>query len=133
MFETYRMLGHERELELVHEAERLERGAPNRTRRGRKRIAWVASLAVVALVSTVPLVTTARAASPHARSSTTPAWARPLSGLTPHVVERNYGVSRGLTCDLAIYTTNRAALDGTARLRPGDVTATVCVVRRVDR
>jgi hypothetical protein len=66
-----------------------------------------------------------------ARSLRTPAWARPLSGVRPYHVERSYGASRGLACDLAIYTTNRAALDGKARLRPGDVTATVCVVRRV--
>jgi hypothetical protein len=35
-----------------------------------------------------------------------------------------------MTCDLAIYTTNKAALDGKAKLHPGDTTATVCIVRR---
>jgi hypothetical protein len=65
------------------------------------------------------------------RSLTTPAWARPLRGVPPYAVERNYGTSRGLTCDLKVYTTNPAALDGKARLRPGDLTATVCVIRRV--
>ena len=71
--------------------------------------------------------------STRARFRATPAWARPLSGVGPYYVERNYGTSRGLTCDLAVYTTNRAALDGRASLRLGDVTATVCVVRRVGR
>jgi hypothetical protein len=51
----------------------------------------------------------------------------------PYLVERNYGTSGRFTCELRIYTTNRAALDGKARLRAGDVTATVCVVRRVSR
>ena len=36
-----------------------------------------------------------------------------------------------MTCDLTIYTTNKPALDGNARLHPGDTTATVCVVRKV--
>jgi hypothetical protein len=70
-------------------------------------------------------------ASSRSRPLTTPAWAQPLSGVKPYYVERSYGTSRGLTCDLSVYTTNRAALDGTASLRPGDTTATVCVVRRV--
>jgi hypothetical protein len=36
MFETYRMLGREREAELVREAERLQRGRGNRTRSWKK-------------------------------------------------------------------------------------------------
>ena len=64
------------------------------------------------------------------RSQAAPAWARPLSGVQPYVVQRDYGTSRGLTCDVSIYTTNAAALDGQGHFRPGDVTATVCVVRR---
>ena len=64
------------------------------------------------------------------RSLTTPVWARPLRGVQPYYVERNYGMSGGLSCDLSIYTANSRALDGKATLRPGDLTATVCVVRR---
>ena len=67
------------------------------------------------------------------RPLTPPVWARPLSGIRPYVVEPNYGTSRGLTCDLTVYTTNPAALDGKASLRPGDVTATVCAVKRAGR
>jgi hypothetical protein len=76
---------------------------------------------------------TARASMRSSCPPSTPAWARPLSGVKPYLVERNYGRSRGLTCDLTVYTTNRAALDGKASLRVGDTTATVCVVRRVGR
>ncbi len=60
-----------------------------------------------------------------------PSWSAPLKGLSPYTVEKDYGTSRGMTCDLTIYTTNKPALDGNARLHPGDTTATVCVVRRV--
>ena len=89
-------------------------------------IAVVSGLVIAAIV-----VTTSSAGPSYGGSLTTPAWARPLSGVRPYAVQRNYGTSRGLTCDLRIYTTNRAALDGRATLRPGDVTATVCVIRRV--
>jgi hypothetical protein len=88
----------------------------------------------MAVACAAVFVTAALAAgSTCTRSLATPAWARALSGVRPYYVERNYGTSRGLTCDLTVYTTNRAALDGKASLHPGDVTATVCVVRRVGR
>jgi hypothetical protein len=76
---------------------------------------------------------TANASAPSSCPRSAPAWARPLSGVRPYAVERNYGASHGLTCDLTVYTTNRAALDGKARFCVGDTTATVCVVRRVGR
>ncbi|HEU5213093.1 MAG TPA: hypothetical protein VFU10_10020 [Gaiellaceae bacterium] len=71
--------------------------------------------------------------SPHhaAKKWTGPSWSAPLKGVTPYTVQKDYGTSRGMTCDLTIYTTNKPALDGNARLHPGDTTATVCVVRRV--
>ena len=60
----------------------------------------------------------------------TPTWSQPLLHVHPYSVQRDYGTSNGVTCDLAVYTTNKAALDGKARLHPGDTTATVCVVRK---
>ena len=66
----------------------------------------------------------------HRAASPTPAWSKPLGGVHAYKVQRGYGTSNGVTCDLAIYTTNKAALDGKAKLHPGDTTATVCVVRR---
>ena len=71
--------------------------------------------------------------SPHqgTKKWTGPPWSAPLKGVTPYTVQKDYGTSRGMTCDLTIYTTNKPALDGNARLHPGDTTATVCVVRRV--
>jgi hypothetical protein len=63
-------------------------------------------------------------------SAATPSWSQPLLNVNPYTVQRGYGTSHGVTCDLAIYTTNKAALDGKARLHPGDTTATVCVVRK---
>jgi hypothetical protein len=89
---------------------------------------------IAAALAAATVVTAALAAgSPAGRSATGPAWARALAGVRPYLVEHEYGTSRGLTCDLAIYTTNPAALDGRASLRPGDVTATVCIVRRAGR
>jgi hypothetical protein len=76
---------------------------------------------------------TANASMRSACPPSTPAWARPLGGVRPYSVEHDYGTSHGLTCDMRVYTTNRAALDGKARFRAGDTTATVCVVRRVGR
>jgi hypothetical protein len=68
------------------------------------------------------------------RSDTSsPSWSKPLLHVNPYSVERGYGTSRGMTCDLTVYTTNKAALDGRARLHPGDTTATVCVVRKATR
>jgi hypothetical protein len=64
-------------------------------------------------------------------SQATPNWSQSLLHVTPYRVQRDYGTSRGRTCDLTIYTTNAPALDGKARLHPGDTTATVCVVRKV--
>jgi hypothetical protein len=94
----------------------------------------VAVIVGTTLACTAVFVTAALGSgSTRARPLTTPIWARPLSGVRPYAVERNYGTSRGLTCDLTVYTTNRAALDGKASLRPGDVTATVCVVKRAGR
>jgi hypothetical protein len=85
-----------------------------------------------ALATSAVLIATALASgSSCERSLTTPAWARPLSGVRPYYVARDYGSSRGLTCDLRVYTTNRAAFAGRANFRPGDTTATVCVIRRV--
>jgi len=66
-----------------------------------------------------------------AKPFTGPSWSAPLKSVTPYSVQKDYGTSRGLTCDLSIYTTNKRALDGNGRLHPGDTTATVCVVRRV--
>lgn len=66
-----------------------------------------------------------------AKSWTGPSWSAPLKSVSPYSVQKGYGTSRGLTCDLTIYTTNKAALDGNGRLHPGDTTATVCVVRKV--
>jgi hypothetical protein len=63
-------------------------------------------------------------------SAPTPDWSKPLKGVHAYKVQRGYGTSNGMTCDLAIYTTNKAALDGKAKLHPGDTTATVCIVRR---
>lgn len=65
------------------------------------------------------------------QSWTGPSWSAPLKGVSPYSVQKDYGESRGMTCDLTIYTTNKAALDGDARLHPGDTTATVCVVRKI--
>ena len=94
----------------------------------------IAPLIGTTIVCAGMLVTAALASgSTHAHSLAAPAWARSLSGLRPYYVEHNYGASNGLTCDLRIYTTNTAALEGKAKLRPGDVTATVCVVRRAGR
>jgi hypothetical protein len=91
----------------------------------------VAPLLGTTIVCAGLLVTAALASgSTQGNSRAAPAWARPLGGLRPYYVERNYGASNGLACDLRIYTTNKAALEGKAKLRPGDVTATVCVVRR---
>jgi hypothetical protein len=64
-------------------------------------------------------------------SSPGPSWSKPLKGVHAYRVQRGYGTSGGITCDLSIYTTNKAALDGRAKLHPGDTTATVCVVRKV--
>jgi hypothetical protein len=63
-------------------------------------------------------------------SAATPGWSRPLKGVHAYKVQRGYGTSNGMTCDLSIYTTNKDALDGKAKLHPGDTTATVCIVRR---
>ena len=92
----------------------------------------LAFTAVYALALTTYLAA-AEIMSPHhaAKKWTGPSWSAPLKGVTPYTVERDYGTSRGMTCDLTIYTTNKPALDGNARLHPGDTTATVCVVRRV--
>jgi hypothetical protein len=64
--------------------------------------------------------------------TTSPGWSKPLQHVRPYSVQRGYGTSRGVTCDLTVYTTNKAALDGKARLHPGDTTATVCVVRKAN-
>ena len=69
----------------------------------------------------------------HQAAAPTPDWSKPLSGVHAYKVQTGYGTSGGMTCDLSIYTTNRAALDGNAKLHPGDTTATVCVVRKVNR
>jgi hypothetical protein len=66
-------------------------------------------------------------------STTSPSWSKPLERVRPYSVQPGYGTSHGLTCDLAVYTTNKAALDGKGRLKPGDTTATVCVVRKADK
>jgi hypothetical protein len=66
----------------------------------------------------------------HQAASPTPDWSKPLRGVHAYKVQTGYGTSGGMTCDLSIYTTNKAALDGKAKLHPGDTTATVCVVRR---
>jgi len=92
------------------------------------RIGIVLGLAVAGAVAAATVALAGGTAN--ARPSKAPPWARPLVGVRPYSVARNYGTSRGLTCDLKVFTTNPAALDGKARLRPGDVTATVCVVRR---
>lgn len=68
-----------------------------------------------------------------AASSPAPSWSKPLKGVHAYSVQRGYGTSGGITCDLSVYTTNKAALDGTAKLHPGDTTATVCVVRKVNK
>ena len=65
------------------------------------------------------------------KSAPIPSWSSPLRGVKPYSVQKGYGTSGNMTCDLSIYTTNRAALDGNAKLRPGDTTATVCVVRKL--
>ena len=132
MFETYRLLGREREVELVREAARVQRTAHTPRRSSKKIVYSIGAVVALSITSALVLVASAHGSdSSYRRSGTTPAWARPLSGVRPYVVEHNYGTSRGLTCDLHIFTTNRAALDGNGRLRPGDVTATVCIVRRV--
>lgn len=96
------------------------------------RVTALCATSLVLLVAMTGGSAKASMTSSRPRPLTTPAWARPLSGVRPYSVERNYGTSRGLTCDLTIYTTNRAALEGKAPLRPGDTTATVCIVRRAD-
>ena len=68
----------------------------------------------------------------HSEAPSSPSWSKPLQHVRPYSVQPGYGTSHGLTCDLAVYTTNKAALDGKARLHPGDTTATVCVVRKAD-
>jgi hypothetical protein len=94
----------------------------------------IAPLIGTTIVFAGMLVTAALASgSTQSHSRAAPAWAQPLSGIRPYYVEHNYGASNGLTCDLRIYTTNRAALEGKAKLRPGDVTATVCVVHRAGK
>ena len=66
----------------------------------------------------------------HEAATPSPDWSKPLNGVHAYKVQTGYGTSNGMTCDLSIYTTNKAALDGKARLHPGDTTATVCVVRK---
>jgi|tagenome__1003787_1003787.scaffolds.fasta_scaffold19587153_1 hypothetical protein len=66
----------------------------------------------------------------HRASAPTPDWSKPLRGVHAYKVQEGYGTSNGMTCDLSIYTTNKAALDGRAKLHPGDTTATVCIVRK---
>src|SRR5262249_22460914 len=97
----------------------------------RQRSVVFLAVAVSAICVLVPLAAARSGLGQAPSPLATPAWARPLSGVRPYAVQRNFGTSRGLTCDLRIYTTNRRALDGHGRSRPGDVTATVCVVRRV--
>jgi hypothetical protein len=84
------------------------------------------ALAVTGYVATGHLLERADAAA------ASPGWSKPLLHVRPYSVQPGYGTSRGLTCDLSVYTTNKAALDGKARLHPGDTTATVCVVRKAD-
>ena len=67
----------------------------------------------------------------HRAAEPAPDWSKPLGGVRAYKVQAGYGTSNGMTCDLSIYTTNKAALDGKAKLHPGDTTATVCVVRKV--
>ena len=55
----------------------------------------------------------------HRAAAPTPDWSKPLSGVHAYKVQRGYGTSDGMTCDLSIYTTNKAALDGRAKLHPG--------------
>jgi hypothetical protein len=91
----------------------------------------------LSLVIGYALIVTGYVATQELRTPTagaaTPPWSKPLNGVAPYSVQRGYGTSGGITCDLAVYTTNVKALDGKGRLRPGDTTATVCVVRRADK
>ena len=92
----------------------------------------LAFTAVYALALTAYLAGAQIFSSGHAAQSWAgPNWSAPLKGISPYSVQKDYGESRGMTCDLTIYTTNKAALDGNARLHPGDTTATVCVVRKI--
>jgi hypothetical protein len=86
----------------------------------------------LALALGYALVVTGYLAAGHVftRASATPDWSQPLKGVHAYKVQRGYGTSDGMTCDLSIYTTNKAALDGRAKLHPGDTTATVCIVRK---
>src|SRR5262245_32076047 len=110
MFETYRMLGTEHEADLVRETQRLQR-RPRIVRSAGKAPARTAKVVGLAFLSAALLVTAARASDvSSARLRTTPAWARPLSGVRPYLVQRAVGTSGNLTCDLRVYTTNAAAL-----------------------
>ena len=89
------------------------------------------ALAVTGYVATGRIMQPSKATV--SAEAVTPSWSKPLNGVRPYQVQRNYGTSGGVTCDLAIYTTNKAALEGKARLHPGDTTATVCVVRKTPK
>jgi hypothetical protein len=86
----------------------------------------------LALAVGYALVVTMYLAAGHVftRAAATPDWSKPLKGVHAYKVQQGYGTSDGMTCDLSIYTTNKAALDGKAKLHPGDTTATVCIVRK---
>ena len=94
-------------------------------------LALMLSLSVAYALAVTGYVALDRVTAPET-SSGGPDWSEPLRNVNPYSVQKGYGTSRGVTCDLSVYTTNRAALDGEGRLKPGDTTATVCVVRKAD-
>jgi hypothetical protein len=94
-------------------------------------LALLLSLSVAYALAVTGYVAVARATAP-SQSAGAPDWSQPLRNIHPYSVQKGYGTSRGVTCDLSVYTTNKAALDGNGRLKPGDTTATVCVVRKAD-
>jgi hypothetical protein len=104
---------------------------PELTRAGYS-LALALSLALAYALVVTGYVATGRLFERGDAAATSPGWSKPLLHVRPYSVQPGYGTSRGMTCDLTVYTTNKAALDGKARLHPGDTTATVCVVRKAD-